>query len=111
MKEFGQTYGWIFTGLSLLVGLTALSVAIAAFLRGRKTFTYQLLINSPIVRVTAKTPADIQVMYKGVPAANIRIIQFELWNSGGATIDEADFLTAPGILLPEESEIGTCQVK
>lgn len=81
--------GW----MEVLIGAVALVVSIVLYrlAKKRKSLSYEVLSESPLVSISEEIKGNLQVLYNGEPAENIHLLLVKFVNDGNVPIAAADF--------------------
>src|SRR5438445_4223381 len=92
---------WQFIGV--IVALIAIFLTIAQ--RSRKEIVYEVVSDTPILSVRGEIKDQIQVLYKGKPLADARLIILRVWNLGNTPISLNDYVEPINFDFGQKAEI------
>jgi hypothetical protein len=81
------------------------SIVIYRAQRHRKTLSYEVLTNAPVVTVVEEVKSAVQILFRGTPVEHARLVLFKLVNSGTEPIPRADYERAVSIQFNETAQI------
>ncbi len=93
MIEFLRDTIWQFIGV--IAALIAIIVSIVLFYKQRKkkSLSYEILSNNPIVTINDKFSSDLEILYKNKHVKDLYLIILKIKNNGTIPIQSNDFNT------------------
>src|SRR2546426_12256830 len=58
--------------------------------RSRKEISYELISNAPIANIVSAVKERVEVLLDGKPAKDVRLLVFDVWNSGNIEVRRDD---------------------
>jgi hypothetical protein len=91
LMDFLRDPLWQFIGV--IVAIIATGVSILLYLKSRniKRLAYEVISNTPIISIKDEVKGDVQVLFKGKPIKDARLVVLRLWNNGNASISSSDY--------------------
>lgn len=87
-----------FSTIDLKVILAALALLVALFTllyfqwwRGRKSLSYDVVSSTPLLTAADEIRNDLQILYRGAPVQNVRLLIIKVINDGYQPIKKDDF--------------------
>ncbi|MDQ4119874.1 MAG: hypothetical protein M3209_00220 [Acidobacteriota bacterium] len=78
--------------IAILAILTTITVAyFANWWRNRKSLSYKVIYNTPLLTADEEIKEDLQISYKGNPVKNVHLFVLKIINDGNQPITASDF--------------------
>jgi len=74
---------------SLVLGIT--TIVLTFKLKKRKAISYQILSDTLVTSIKKEVEKDIEILYKGKKAKDVRLVILKIWNSGNVPIVSKDY--------------------
>lgn len=83
--------GLIIAAVGILISLIV-PVAIYQKQRSKKEISYRVITNVPLLNIKDEVKDNFKVLFHGEPVSDATFVSVNVWNSGNAPIEEADFI-------------------
>lgn len=96
--------------LKSIITFIAICVAIliayfSNFWRNRKSLSYEVISNTPLLSSNELIRERLQILYDDVPVKNVHLLVLKIINDGKQPITGSDFIKPLSFKLPEQSNI------
>ena len=96
--------------LKSVIAIIAICVAIliayfSNFWRNRKSLSYEIISNTPLLSSNELIRERLQILYDDVAVKNVHLLIIKLMNDGKQPIIKTDFIKPLNFKLPEQSKI------
>lgn len=92
--------------LTIIGILTAVIIAYAAnWWRNRKSLSYLIIGDTPLLTSSEEIRKEIQILYKGQPVKDVRLLILKIINDGHQPIDEKDFKKSVDFIFADDAHI------
>lgn len=82
---------WQFVGVVLAAAAIAVAVAVYLLQRRRKALSYEVISQTPLVKLENHRESALQILYDGQPAEDVHMIVVRVVNSGNTPIAGDDY--------------------
>jgi len=92
MNEILRDTSWQFI-ISSGIAVLAIIAGFVIYLlqRSKKSLSYEVISNTPLLSTSEEIKNDLQILYKGTPVKNVRLFVLKIINDGNQPIATGDF--------------------
>jgi hypothetical protein len=91
MSEILRDPLWQFIGVILALIAIGVSILIYLLQRNRKSLSYEVLSDTPLLTLKEELEGRLQILYEGTPIKNAQLIVIRILNSGNMPIPANDY--------------------
>lgn len=97
--------------IAIVAIITAIIIAyLVNWWRNRKSISYEILSNAPLLSANEIIRDRIQILYDGLPVKNVHLLTLKVINDGRLSIVNSDFVKPLCFKFPEDAQILSFEV-
>ena len=101
---------WQFIGVILAVVAIIITVIFFLYQRQKKAISWQIISNTPLLKIDDDIKRNLQVLYSGKPVQDIQLIIARIINTGNVSIKSTDYEGPINLNFGKNAQILTAEI-